>query len=146
MDPLSALSIAAAVGQFADLGGRLLKKTWSTFGPLSEQEKANVRQLSMEVSLVKETLGRQSGTGAANQILDECDRLAFKFQQALDSLGGSSRRPFDRLWNNKEIRDMEKQLDKLMERVKTTVLLSLWYVINFASSIIDSPLHFQFFS
>ena len=142
MDPLSALSVAAAVGQFADLGVRLLKKTWSTFGPLSEQEKANVRQLSAEVSLVREMLGRQSGTGTSNQILSECDRLAIKFQQALDALGGSSGRPFDRLWNNKEIRDMEKQLDKLMERVKTTVLLSLWYAINFASSTVDGPLPF----
>lgn len=111
MDPLSALAIAAAVVQFAEIGGRLLMKTWSRYREQGQRDAAArkiqsseeaylenaLKQLASFVRLVRESTDRAvpgSPPGPAEKELlklcTECESIASDFENILM---GIKRRP-----------------------------------------------------
>ncbi|KAK8064411.1 hypothetical protein PG994_007049 [Apiospora phragmitis] len=105
MDPLTALATVAAVVQFADIGGRLLMKSWRKYRERQEQEESNddgsqwaneaeLEDALKELSLITRTIRGSTDhvvSHATNrtaetrllQLCRECERIAEYFQEAL---------------------------------------------------------------
>lgn len=102
MDPLSALSIAAAVVQFVDFGQRLLSETWRIYRGNSGQSlelqdlSAVSNDLARFSAAVRDALGKQQPGVTADggsvsheademlrRVCGECDALGSEIQQLL---------------------------------------------------------------
>lgn len=74
MDPLSALAIVAAVVQFADIGGRLLAKSWRKYRERGNQNDGSseyhwVHEAELEDALNELSLITRTVRGSTDQVI-----------------------------------------------------------------------------
>jgi len=129
MDPLSALAIAAAVVQFADIGARLLVKSWEKGKLVRDATRGTeVANLAEQLSSLKaslhealEGLPRGSAATSAQVKLRRacaiCDDICQGFHQAAS--GGS-------VPDSTAIGLMRGKLVDIKAEVTETVLFCLW--------------------
>jgi hypothetical protein len=145
MDPMSALAIAAAVVQFADIGGRLLGRGWERFKharDVSAELSSFAAQISSTSNAVREAAENPAAThNAASRtnllsIAAECSQLASEFQKALDNMGRDSGTRsadmpftptlFQAFFHGDKIHEMTCALEALRPRVMEAVILCIW--------------------
>ncbi|KAK6829837.1 hypothetical protein PG987_010421 [Apiospora arundinis] len=105
MDPLSALAIAAAVVQFADIGGQLMVKAWRKYREKEKQNQTNsegqwvqeteledvLKELTLFTRTVRESTDRVVSPQAISKpaesqlvrLCEECESIAEYFQNVL---------------------------------------------------------------
>ncbi|CVK91303.1 uncharacterized protein FMAN_09446 [Fusarium mangiferae] len=114
MDPFSALAIAAAVVQFAEFGGKILKRTWDKYlivykGSDSAyhvaQESSDLTALTIEISELAKAVQIYSdgvvagGSLAESQLLKlctECESIETEFKPVLNRIDNRKRRTIDK--------------------------------------------------
>ncbi|CAJ2504284.1 Uu.00g116780.m01.CDS01 [Anthostomella pinea] len=154
MDPLSALAIAAAVVQFVDIGGRLLKKAWESHNghareKTEQQQLEEVeKQLSFLIDGVREASKTLSGSIVSNpttpmqaQLLRlhaECVDISTEFNAAIQHMRALAQRPTrnrfsfrghqsaDKDVRDRDVRHILERLPVLRREVIDCVVLGLW--------------------
>ncbi|KAK0720831.1 hypothetical protein B0H67DRAFT_644038 [Lasiosphaeris hirsuta] len=146
MDPLSALSVAATVIQFVELGGHFLAKGWDRYKHPDDQKKelaSLLQQLSSLTTVLHEArsyfgVGKKT-TGSQQQLLDacaSCDRTAAEFQDVLsratndlEKLGSSGPRVeklVNVFWGDSKIEKVKTELGSLRSSVTEIAILCIW--------------------
>ena len=156
MDPLSALSVAAAVVQFVDFGTRVLSDARHIYESSSGQTPVN-----LELSTVTDDLSRLSGdveskaekaklqnTAGSDSLNDseeiflrlcrECKEISGELQRSLKKLQASRVNKIDLavksvllsvkgMMAEKDIKTLKDRLGQIREQMKMAVLVFLWY-------------------
>ncbi|KAH8810758.1 hypothetical protein F5884DRAFT_780304 [Xylogone sp. PMI_703] len=154
MDPLSALSVAAAVIQFVDFTGRLFSDTYEVYTSPSGQ-KAELVQLSVLSNDIAELAGqvdekstalcqRRNITNSESQLIrlcDACKRVNTDLQNALDLLkardtkesgskttkvGKSFNIALSGIWSHKKVKQMSHDLANIRQQIMAAILVCLW--------------------
>jgi energy-coupling factor transporter ATP-binding protein EcfA2 len=156
MDPMSALSVAAAVIQFVDFGGHLLSDTYEIYiSPSGQKDNlvqlsalaSDLLQLSDQVDRKSRALTQnEQHAKSENQLLklcSECKTTSKDLQNALDllktrgtktfcfdknGLGGSFRVALQGIWSHKKIEKMVEDLANIRRRMMMALLVSVWYL------------------
>lgn len=148
MDPLSALSIAAAVVQFVDIGGKFFTKLWTAYRnpdvSLNNAELAGINEQLVALATGLRESSREflddSPTSPANHELltlcQECEDISAQFQAVIDRIQRPSRGrksvaqatqiALAGIWSDGKVSKLKKRLAELRPRVMTAVLFCLW--------------------
>ncbi|KAK8017064.1 hypothetical protein PG993_015253 [Apiospora rasikravindrae] len=153
MDPLSALAIAAAVVQFAEVGGKLMMKKWRKYKEQREPEPPNdgsrwLREAEIEDALEQMTLltrtirestdnavSHVTPTAAEAQLLQlchQCEETTGYFREVLAAAKQRSyqvtthKTELERLWTEDTTEMRQRDLHVLQRSVTGIILLCLW--------------------
>ncbi|KAK3944650.1 hypothetical protein QBC46DRAFT_439011 [Diplogelasinospora grovesii] len=148
MDPLSALSLAAAVVQFVDYGSRLLRDTIEIYGNLDGQSAARtklsktaqeLRSLSNEVESRSAQAGLPSASSSEEVFIGlciECRAISEELQASISTvevqISSKPRRAIRSFlaalkerWPDGRIEALRSRLNEVQERMKMAVLVFL---------------------
>jgi hypothetical protein len=150
MDPLSALSIAAAVVQFVEIGGKFFTKVWAAYrNPDANLEDVELAEFTKQLAALvsglresaKEFLGESPVSSANHELVrlcDECEDISSQFHQILDkiqrrrrgkkSVSQATQVVLAGIWGDGKIAKLKGRLADLRPKVMTAVLFCLWYV------------------
>lgn len=148
LEPISALSVAAAVVQFAEFCSKLISKGnqyhRSTDGALVEHTELTAAAASL-VNLTKDLDGslkliRQPGKISSEEeslkaVLEDCRKIASEFVAVLDTFKvpavhkrwKSFRQAFKTMWNKDKIEEMLRRLNVAREQLVIHLLVVLRY-------------------
>jgi hypothetical protein len=153
MNPLSALSVAAAVVQIVDFGSKLISSSREIYESIDGAvlENSEVEQMAnsllklthnLDTSLNQNKLDRELSLNDLNveHMARECRRLASDLLAALDKLKitdshqkwRSIRQALVVVWNKERIETLERRLERFRQQLVPTILASLRYEIAFS--------------
>jgi hypothetical protein len=150
MDPLSALSVAAAVVQFIDVGGKLVDTYFEVRSTAKGQPTqvvslaASAASLSSAASTAKEKVERLGSTyprhaesllrltaeiaSVEEKVKAGMERLTVKPKKYLPTFASSAAVAVKTVWSQGELDLWKGQLDGLHDQVIMIVLMCVWYV------------------
>ncbi|KAH8649355.1 hypothetical protein BX600DRAFT_112802 [Xylariales sp. PMI_506] len=149
MDPLTALSIAAAVAQFVDYGTRVLKDTRELIKSAHGQTAQNIelRTIAQDISTFVHDIDSRSQSLATGYLAPseevflrlcyECRDLADELQASIKKLQarGTTRLEYAAnsfavavrgIWNTAKLKGLLKKLDHIRQQMMMAVLTFLW--------------------
>ena len=149
MDPLSAISLAAAVVQFVDFGSRLLRNTAAIYRSSSNQIRGtnDVSSISQDLSALSNEVESKSRLAlrTSSEISEEifvrlcgaCRDIGAELQDCVADVkiyvkGNPERavRSFlsalQQMRSAEKINDLRSRLDETQQRMMTSVLVFLW--------------------
>lgn len=156
MDPLSALSVAAAVVQFVDYGTRILtdareiyKSSWGQTPKNLELSTVaiDLSQLSDEVDSRSSRLSLEKGRESEEVFLRlcrECKEISDDLQGSLTKLQarGTNRLELTAsslfvalkgVWSAKKVEKLKERLNQVRQQMMMAVLVFLWYAPAFTA-------------
>jgi len=152
MDPMSALSVAAAVIQFVDFGSRLVSTTYKIYRSPSGQTSKNVAlavigkdlaHLTSRVEVHAKAL-RISGENTSSEtflrLCNECKEISLELHGALDRLQASGTRKIEyakssflvalkTIWSESKVKILEHQMSEARQQVIMSAVVCLWCVM-----------------
>lgn len=154
LDPLTALSLAAAVIQFVDWGSRLLSQSQEIYHSARGATKENVTtaQITSDIKALskqlkgKETEALRSPTAddiALRELADSCQREAEELLMVLDRLEvgkeatkwESFRRAIKNARKRGKITEIESRLNKIQQQVNSRLLAMMRLVAILSKSL-----------
>ena len=148
LDPISAISVAAAVVQFVDFAGSLVASTVRIYRSPREKDEGyseanliktlakDLRNFNTELaSSLEVTTSQQLGKQDQEivRLCKECNGVANKLLSAMDRLKADNRSPFwnsflqalRTVWSEAEIEGLRNALDSFRSQISMYILVSL---------------------
>ncbi|RDW68852.1 uncharacterized protein DSM5745_08612 [Aspergillus mulundensis] len=148
MDPLSALSVAAAVVAFVDFGGKLANTYFEVRASIKGQPAeilnldASAADLSSVASTAREnvkslSLSYPRHAESLSRLTTEVTQIETKIKHAMDKLTVSPKSYFTKrgstvavavrtVWSASELEQWNKQLERIRDQVMMNVLMCVW--------------------
>jgi hypothetical protein len=141
MDPISALSVAAAVVQFVDFAGTLLSSTRTIHKAFSKEAESvsDLRTITNTLQRLNSDI-EQSVVGSASShdkdllnLCHDCNRTANSLVNALtklnaqgnSSLWSSFKVALKTVWTQDELDELQKRLDSFRQQISMHILVAL---------------------
>jgi hypothetical protein len=147
MDPLSALSVAAAVVQFVDFGARLLSNTAENYHSSSVEirSREDVEEISRDLATLNEEVQSKShlAVGSSEKIFvrlcQRCADVAKELAECVEVVSSQSRsgRAFQSFFlalregrSVDKIKSLRIRLEQIQQQMVTAAMVFMWYVSN----------------
>jgi hypothetical protein len=149
MDPISAISVAAAVVDFVDFGSGLLRETAEIYRSSTGQSgvKLDISSVSRDLTVLSDEVNSKSklimfppGRGSEEvfaRLCGDCKDIGTELQECVadtrDHASSNTKRAFDsflvalqQTWSKEKIEALRLRLDRLQQRMMIAVLVFLW--------------------